>query len=121
MILLELSSISHIWVILSIKIAREGEGIEGKGKRRKGGKNHAFSLNLPLYSLQLLFKTLSDASFCAGANAHLRVVWICESSYFDIKKGELGTYDKLIYVARMLRINDEDSNSAISSNPSSVV
>jgi hypothetical protein len=38
MILLELSSTSHIWAVLSFKIAREGEGIEGKGKRRKGGE-----------------------------------------------------------------------------------
>jgi hypothetical protein len=65
MILLELSSTSHIWVVLSFKIAREGEGIEGKGKKgERKGKNQALSLNLPQYSLQLLFKTLSDAS-CA--------------------------------------------------------
>jgi hypothetical protein len=90
MILLELSSTSHIWLVLSVKIAREGEGIEGKGKRRKEGKNHAFSLNLPQYSLQLLFRSLSDASFCTGANAYFRIVWMCASSYCNIKKGNLG-------------------------------
>lgn len=56
MILPELSSTSHIWVVLSVKIAREGEGLEGKAIGRKEEKDHAFSLNLPQYSLQLYLK-----------------------------------------------------------------
>jgi hypothetical protein len=39
MILPELSSISHIWVVLSVKIAREGDGLDGKSDGRKEGKN----------------------------------------------------------------------------------
>lgn len=48
-----------------MKIAREGEGIEGKDKGEKGERDEKYvlPLNLPQYSLRLLLKTLSDASF----------------------------------------------------------
>jgi hypothetical protein len=32
MILVELSSTSHMWMVLSVKIVREGEGREGREK-----------------------------------------------------------------------------------------
>ena len=38
MILLELSSIGHIWVVPSVKIARKGEGRRGKANWRKEEK-----------------------------------------------------------------------------------
>jgi hypothetical protein len=76
---------------LKVKVAREEEGVERKGegrkdrgkrRREKGRKINAFPLNLPQYSLQLLYKRLSDASFCAGADAYLRMLVIYEEPQF---------------------------------------
>jgi hypothetical protein len=65
MIPAELSSTSHIWVVLSVKIAREGRKERASGER---AEKICPSPQPSKYFLELLFKTLLDLSFCGHAN-----------------------------------------------------